>query len=109
MKKTVGPSETRIMMHVLAQLQDKFPDGLWERRNVIAVDTGHGFVRANKKGTADISGCYRGRYVELEIKVPGGIQSKAQRSRQEQVELAGGVYSVVTCWAMAKEVVEGIR
>lgn len=90
-----GPTETRIMLWILAQLDDKYPDGLWERQNVVAAQAGDRFIKANKKGSADIRGCYKGRYIELEVKRPGEGQTPAQKQRQIDVTRAKGIYAVV--------------
>ncbi len=47
------------------------------------------------KGSADIIGCYRGRFIGLELKSPIGRQSPEQRMWQVVVERYGGIYQVV--------------
>lgn len=95
-----GPSETRILLYILAQLRERYPDSLWERQNVIAAHAGDRFLRANTVGSADIRGCHTGRhragiYIEFEVKTPTGRQTPSQKKRQEVVTRAGGVYAVV--------------
>lgn len=92
---TTGPSETRILLYILAQLRERYPDSLWERQNVIAAHAGDRFLRANTVGSADIRGCHRSRYIEFEVKTPTGRQTPSQKKRQEVVTRAGGVYAVV--------------
>lgn len=43
-------------------------------------------------GSADLVGLYRGRFVAVEVKSAIGRQSPAQRTWQETVERAGGLY-----------------
>ena len=56
----------------------------------VAQDGRH--IRFGQVGTADITGCVRGRYVAIEVKRPGGRQSPAQRVWQAACERAGGLY-----------------
>ena len=47
-------------------------------------------------GSADIIGCFRGRFVAVEVKTPVGRQSKEQKLWQGQVEeRGGGIYALV--------------
>ena len=46
-------------------------------------------------GTADISATIQGRSVKIEIKAGKDRQSQAQKSYQEQVERAGGIYLLI--------------
>jgi len=65
-------------------------------------------VRASVPGAPDIIGCYRGRWIGLEVKTPRGRQSAAQRNYQAAVERAGGVYALVRSPAEALEILEAI-
>lgn len=47
-----------------------------------------------KKGIADIIGCYRGKYIAIEIKIGADRQSKEQIEEQRDVINAGGVYII---------------
>ena len=66
------------------------------------------------KGSADISATIRGRSVKIEVKVGRDRQSDAQVEYQRQVEKAGGIYMIVTCfddfynwWNSFVSIVEG--
>lgn len=83
------------MLWILAQLQERYPDDLWERQNVIVAKAGKRFIKAGTTGQADIRGCHRGLYVELETKRPGEKQTPKQIQREIDVKRAGGVYAVV--------------
>ncbi len=90
-----GPNEFRIMKWILAQLSEKYPTGLWERQNVVVAQAGDRVIRAGTVGQGDIRGCYKGHFIELEVKKPGEKQSPAQKTRQINVTRAGGTYAVV--------------
>ena len=46
----------------------------------------------SKPGDPDMVACYRGRYVAIEAKTPGGRQRYEQKDRQREIEAAGGIY-----------------
>ncbi len=71
-------------------------DGLLLYRNNVGFDLEHR-VRygVGNPGGADLIGCYRGRFVAVEIKTPTGRQSEDQRRFQRCVERAGGIYVVL--------------
>lgn len=46
----------------------------------------------SKPGDPDLVVCYRGLYIGIEAKTPDGVQSRIQKTRQAQIEEAGGVY-----------------
>jgi hypothetical protein len=83
------------MLWVLAQLKQRYPESLFERKNVVVADAGDRFIKAGTPGQGDIGGCHRGRFVEFEIKKPGEKQTAKQRAREEDVRRAGGIYAVV--------------
>jgi hypothetical protein len=71
---------------------------VWWRNNVGVAET----VRGNKikfglfPGSADLIGCFRGRFVGVELKTPVGRQSPEQKKWQHQVEeRGGGIYAIV--------------
>lgn len=101
-----GPTETRVMVWILAQLRDRYPDGLWERQNVIAAQAGDRFVKAGTKGQADIRGLCQGHYFEFEVKRPGVKQSDSQIAREKIINAAGGSYAVVHTPAEAFAIVD---
>ena len=114
-RQTKGPSEKMILNYILAQLKLRYPPpySLWERQNTVAVagedDKGNSrFIRAGTPGQADIKGCHKGRFIELEVKRPGEEQTAKQRVRQEVVRGAGGIYAVCFCPADAFAVVDSL-
>lgn len=46
-------------------------------------------------GSADLIGCFRGRFIAVEIKTPDGRQSPDQKLWQGQIESKGGLYFIV--------------
>ena len=46
-------------------------------------------------GDPDLTGCYRGRHFELEVKAPGGRLSRIQEVRLKEWHGAGAVVGVV--------------
>lgn len=46
----------------------------------------------SKPGDPDIVACYKGRYIAIEAKMPGGRQRYEQKDRQREIEAAGGTY-----------------
>jgi len=46
-------------------------------------------------GDPDLTGCYRGRHFELEVKAPGGRLSRIQEVRLKEWHRAGAVVGVV--------------
>lgn len=69
---------------------------LW--RNNIGVAEMRGYkVRfgVGGPGGADLIGCYRGRFVAVEIKTPTGRQSPDQKTFQQLVESKGGTYVIL--------------
>lgn len=47
-------------------------------------------------GTPDIFGCYRGRFIAIEVKRPGQTPTAIQKHRLKQVSEAGGFAIVAT-------------
>lgn len=94
-----------------SQLQDQIrlalgttPDLVLWRNNI-----GHAVMRHGARvtfgvggpGGADLIGCYRGRFIAIEIKTPTGRQSPEQRQFQQLVERIGGVYVILRSVAEA--------
>jgi len=86
-----------------SQLQDAIrlvlnhPDLVLYRNNCgIAEMRGHK-VRfgVGSPGGADLIGCFRGRFLAVEIKTPTGRQSPEQRAFQQLIESKGGIYVIL--------------
>jgi hypothetical protein len=96
------------MLWILAKLEERYPDDLWRRQNTVAARTKTRFIKAGTPGQADILGCHKGLYVELEVKRPGEVQSEKQREHEQKVKRAGGVYAVVENPTEAFDVVDAL-
>ena len=103
MKKKSAPiikiSEAQIQKGILEYLLYR-PNIAFVRHNAIKMFGGKGKptpikLKSWELGVADIIVCYRGRYIEFEVKTPRTKQSDNQIIRQETVEKAGGFYFVI--------------
>lgn len=63
---------------------------------MVKTDQGRVF-KTGKPGTPDISVCFDGMFIGLEIKTTIGRQSTLQKKAQEQIEAAGGKYYIIRC------------
>jgi hypothetical protein len=71
---------------------------VWWRNNVGTAKTERGttITFGLSPGSADLIGCFRGRFVAVELKTEVGRQSKNQKLWQGQVEdRGGGIYAIV--------------
>jgi hypothetical protein len=51
-----------------------------------------------QRGTADLLVCHQGLFIALELKAPGGKESKLQQFERRKVDAAGGIAGVA--WGM---------
>lgn len=51
-----------------------------------------------QRGTADLLVCHQGLFIALELKAPGGKESKLQQFERRKVDAAGGIAGVA--WSM---------
>lgn len=60
--------------------------------------TNNGGSASSAKGTSDLTVCYKGKYLSLEVKRPDGSYgvTEPQQIRLRQVKRAGGIAAVVT-------------
>jgi hypothetical protein len=85
-------SETDLMRSILIAISG-LPGALFTRRNVGVFRTLDGRkVSVGLPGQSDITGIYRGRCVEIEVKTPSGRLSNHQKAWRLAVERAGGVF-----------------
>jgi hypothetical protein len=102
------PKESDIQRTILDYLtilekQGK-PIFFWKQNNVGTRKPDGGWIPAPMLGVADIICCVRGRFLAIEVKVPGGHQSQSQGAFEADVRRAGGEYVL----AKSIEDVEGI-
>ena len=60
---------------------------------------------ATRKGNADLVICYRGAYVEFEMKQPGKDATKMQKIKGQETILADGFWFVIHSLDEAKEAI----
>ena len=61
------------------------------------------------KGVPDILGCYRGRFIGIEVKTPKGTQSKPQKTFETLLGDAQGIYILADDLDDVLTVIKGIR
>jgi len=61
------------------------------------------------QGVPDILGCYRGRFIGIEVKTPKGTQSKPQKTFETLLGDAQGIYILADDLDDVLTVVRGIR
>lgn len=92
-----GRPEAACLVEVLKTLRGH-PLVAWvERQNSGAFRDGKRFVRFGWTGCSDVLGQLRdGRFLAVEVKVPGGKASDAQRLFLDRVRAAGGAAFIAT-------------
>jgi hypothetical protein len=83
--RSASPRESTIVAAILQALKS-VPDRVVRKR------WGSEMAAA---GDPDLTGCYRGRHFELEVKAPGGRLSRIQEVRLKEWHRAGAVVGVV--------------
>lgn len=85
-------SEAGIQAQILLAI-GRMPGLLVWRQNVgkFKLETGR-MISFGVPGCPDIIGCFRGRFIGIEVKTPAGRQSDQQKHFQAAVERAGGIY-----------------
>ena len=63
--------------------------------------------RWGRAGKPDITGCYRGRRFDLEVKRPGAKPTKLQLATLKRWEEAGAITAVVTNLEEVKAIIKG--
>jgi len=63
---------------------------------MVKTDQGRVF-KTGKPGTPDITVCFDGLFIGLEIKTTTGRQSALQKKAQAEIEAAGGKYYIIRC------------
>lgn len=64
---------------------------------------GNMFSRA---GTPDIIACFRGKFIAIEVKKPGGVVSELQKAHIKLIRMAGGIAFVATSVEETKRYLE---
>jgi len=87
-------SETRLVKQILKVLREQ--GGWW-------IKTHGGLFQSS--GLPDLLGCYRGRFIGIEIKVLGKKPTKIQENIIQKIIKAGGIAGVATSVDEALDVV----
>lgn len=67
------------------------------------------FRGTDTQGVADILACYRGKFLAIEVKRPGGKQRPTQLEFQASIDRAGGSYFVVTDWRQVGQILKAVE
>jgi hypothetical protein len=96
--RTVARPEREIQREILRYFVGR-PDVLiWRNNTGFGYTTAGSPVRFGLVGSADLIGCYAGRFLAIETKAPGGRLTKEQAAFRDAVQRTGGV------WILARSV-----
>lgn len=56
---------------------------------------GGNFTKSGRRGSPDIVGVYKGKFIGIEVKTSTGKQSSDQKEAQTKIEESGGVYLLI--------------
>jgi hypothetical protein len=71
-------------------------DGLYFFRSGSgAIVTKDRYFKTGKPGCPDITCCYNGKFIGIEVKTPTGKQSEVQKQNSIDIDKAGGYYLLV--------------
>lgn len=103
----MGKEETKLQGEIIKAL-NQFPGCVAHRHNVYKP----GYkkkIRTPKDqiGIGDIICCYRGNYLEFEVKTKTGIQEESQKEREIIVKRAAGRYYIVKSVQEVIEIILG--
>lgn len=88
--------ETLLRNRIKKRLLEERP-GFWQVIHGSAVQA---------RGLPDIVGCWKGRYVGLEVKVPGKELEPIQAHRIKQILRAGGIAGGITSYEEAEALLD---
>lgn len=94
--KKYEPLEKDIQASILEYLHAKKIFCWKEHSGGLMIDGGKRYMPIGLKGKADILGCYRGRFLAIEVKRPSGKLSVDQYEFITQINNAGGLAFVAT-------------
>lgn len=76
--------------------------------NTIRKNGSKGFFKTGKAGAPDITVCYKGKFVGLEIKNEKGLQSEYQKEAQIKIKNSGGYYFIIRSVAEMVQVLSNL-
>ena len=81
----------------MSQLESKIQSKILKELKAAGIYA-HKNITTNKKGIPDIIVCYRGKYIALEVKRPGGKPTELQLWNINEIRRAGGIAEIVYSW-----------
>ena len=87
------------LVRSISRLVDEFPQ-------LVIVKTQGG---PNRRGLPDLIGCYRGRSIAWEVKIPGGRPTPLQAAEIERWRKAGALSAVVTSVDEARDLLRRLE
>lgn len=72
----------------------------------VRLDSGR-FFKTGRPGCPDITACFNGRFIGLEVKTRTGRQSALQKKAEREIIAAGGEYHIVRCMNDVKKIISG--
>lgn len=84
--------EVDIQARILAAVTARADSMFWRNNTGSLPNSSGRFVPFGCPGSSDIIGCYRGRFVGIEVKAESGRQSDQQRRFETRLTRAGGLY-----------------
>lgn len=88
----IKKSERKIKAEILVAVT-AIPEGLFWNNPTGTLPTSHTtHIKFGLVGSPDVLGCYRGRFVGIEVKTATGRQSDHQKTFQRVFERSGGIY-----------------
>jgi hypothetical protein len=103
--------ETELQNQIIAHLNNTFPKvRCWRNSNMTGrMPSGYYAHAGLPKGSADIICCVKGKFLALEVKMPGKQPSEEQEKWGAEVTEAGGVYEIVHCINEAVDAVKTLQ
>ena len=91
------------VLDYLAMMSKKYPIYYFRSAaGMVRTESGRIF-KTGKPGVGDITICFRGIFIQWEVKTPTGRQSELQRQAQREIEASGGYYFVIRSMESAQE------
>jgi len=108
-RKGKSNPESSLTNGIIRLLNVSLPNAVFDRANAGAIVVGQKFYKGMQAGTADIIGCYKGRFIAIEVKLPKGRVQESQKQYCERITKAGGLYYIVRSFDEAMKVIEEIK
>lgn len=77
--------------------------------NVGIMKSNGSFIPPRQKGVSDLIICYKGRFIAIEVKIPGNKPTPFQLAFIEQVKSAGGIGEVMYSFDELKSYIDKLN